>query len=414
MSIGMQLGEYSQLRNAISFLKDNGQKIVTLPQELFPGMEHNVFVVDPDGHLVQLYFAMEQVGWDGRPRSAAQRPKIDNENMPEKLPASTTAYAGEVFFWTMELISKLKTEEEYHVKFLTYKVGKSFKVGVLDGDKVLDLAKAAEKFGKAIPSTMREIVASGSKSVSAAKAVLKAAQKEPKGLYLALDKVKIAAPLQDFRKNIFCVGRNYKAHIEEMAHAMKREVNYPKVPEFFSKPPTTVIGHEDNVERHAAHTSKLDYEVELAVVIGKGGRNIPADKALDHIFGYTVVNDVTARDAQTAHGQFFKGKSFDTYCPIGPYIVTKDEFGPPDGHRLTLKVNGKIRQDSSTSDLYHNVPKIIEGLSWALTLEPGDIIATGTPSGVAVGMNPPAFLKTGDVMEAEVEGIGILRNTVVD
>ncbi len=299
------------------------------------------------------------------------------------------------------------------MKFLTYKAGKSFKVGVLDGDKVLDLGKAAEKFGKAIPGTMREIVASGNKAVTAAKAVLKAAQKEPKGLYTDLAKVKIAAPLQDIRKNVFCVGRNYKAHIEEMAHAMKREVNYPKVPEFFTKPPTTVIGHEDDVKRHAEHTQKLDYEVELAVIIGKGGTNIPADKALDHIFGYTVVNDVTARDAQNAHGQFFKGKSFDTFCPIGPYIVTKDEFGAPDGHRLTLKVNGKIRQDSNTSDLYHNVPKIIEALSWALTLEPGDIIATGTPSGVAAGMTPPAFVQTGDVMEAEVDGIGILRNKVV-
>ena len=300
------------------------------------------------------------------------------------------------------------------MKFLTYKSGKSFKVGVLDGDKVLDLAKAAEKFGKTIPGTLRGIVESGNKAVAASKAVLKAAQKEPKGLFTDVAKVTFAAPLQDLRKNVFCVGRNYKAHIEEMAHAMKREVNYPKVPEFFSKPPTTLNCHDGEVKRHAKHTSKLDYEVELGVIIGKGGTNIPAAEALDHIFGYTVINDVTARDAQTAHGQFFKGKSFDTHCPIGPYVVTKDEFGAPDGHRLTLKVNGKIRQDSSTSDLYHNVPKIIEALSWALTLEPGDIIATGTPSGVAAGMTPPAFLKTGDVMEAEVEGIGVLRNKIVD
>ena len=300
------------------------------------------------------------------------------------------------------------------MKFLTYKAGKNFKVGVLDGDKVLDLAKASEKFGKAVPGTMREIVASGSKAVNAAKALLKAAQKEPKGLFTDVAKVKIAAPLQDLRKNVFCVGRNYKAHIEEMAHAMNREVSYPKVPEFFSKPPSTVVGHEDDVKAHAKHTKQLDYEVELGVIIGKGGTDIAAANALDHVFGYTVINDVTARDAQRAHGQFFKGKSFDTHCPIGPVIVTKDEFGDPANHRLTLKVNGKIRQDSSTSDLYPNVPKIIEALSWGLTLEPGDIIATGTPSGVAAGMNPPAFMKKGDTVEAEVEGIGVLRNKIVD
>ncbi len=300
------------------------------------------------------------------------------------------------------------------MKFLTYKDGAAFKVGVLDGDKVLDLAKAAAKFGKSVPATMREIVAAGDSAVATARDVLKSAQGQPDGLYADLAKVKIAAPLQDIRKNVFCVGRNYKAHIEEMAAAMNREVNYPKVPEFFSKPPTTVVGHEDDVKAHAKFTKQLDYEVELGVIIGKGGTDISADNALDHVFGYTVVNDVTARDAQRAHGQFFKGKSFDTHCPIGPYIVTKDEFGDPSGHRLTLKVNGKIRQDSSTSDLYHNVPKIIEALSWGLTLEPGDIIATGTPSGVAAGMNPPAFMNKGDVVEAEVEGVGVLRNTIVD
>lgn len=299
------------------------------------------------------------------------------------------------------------------MKLLTYKAGKALKVGVAEGDKVLDLAKAAAAAGKSVPATLRGIIEGGTKAMSAVKASVKYAQANPKGLYTALDKITFAAPLQDVRKNVFCVGRNYKAHIEEMAAAMKRDVNYPKVPEFFSKPPTTIVAHGDDVERHAGYTKMLDYEAELAVIIGKGGRNIPANKALDHIFGYTIVNDVTARDAQRAHGQFFKGKSFDTFCPIGPWIMTKDEFGAPEGHRISLKVNGKIRQDSSTSDLYHGVPAIIEALSAALTLEPGDIIATGTPSGVAAGMTPPKWLKVGDVMDVEIEGLGVLRNKIV-
>jgi len=301
------------------------------------------------------------------------------------------------------------------VKLLTYKAGKALKVGVAEGDKVLDLAKAATAAGKAVPATLRGIIEGGAKAMTAVKAVVKYAQANPKGLYVALDKIKFAAPIQDVRKNVFCVGRNYKAHIEEMAVAMNRpDPNYPKVPEFFSKPPTTIVAHGDNVERHAGYTKMLDYEAELAIIIGKTGRNIPADKALDYIFGYTIVNDVTARDAQRAHGQFFKGKSFDTFCPIGPWVVTKDEFGQPGGHKITLKVNGKIRQDSNTSDLYHGVPAIIEALSGALTLEAGDIIATGTPSGVAAGMQPPKWLKVGDVMDVEIEGIGVLTNKIVD
>jgi 2-keto-4-pentenoate hydratase/2-oxohepta-3-ene-1,7-dioic acid hydratase in catechol pathway len=199
-----------------------------------------------------------------------------------------------------------------------------------------------------------------------------------------------------------------------MARAFGREVKYPAIPMFFSKPATTVVGQDDPVERHARHTAKLDYEVELAVVIGTRGRDIAEGAALSHVFGYTIVNDVTARDAQQAHGQFFKGKSFDTFCPMGPCIVTADEFGDPSGHRLALKINGRIRQDSNTADLYFSVPQLIASLSSALTLDPGDVIATGTPSGVAQGMTPPEWLQVGDVVEAELAGIGVLRNRIVE
>lgn len=301
------------------------------------------------------------------------------------------------------------------MKFLTYKDGANLRVGALDETRgVLDLVKAAKTLlGKDLPDSLRGIIEGGDSALALAREALKAAQGKPDGLFTPADKVKVATPLPGARKNVFCVGRNYKAHIEEMAASFGRAVDYPKAPEFFSKPPTTIVGHEDGVERHAEHTEKLDYEVELAVVIGKKGRNIKEGEFENYVFGYTVVNDITARDAQRLHGQFFKGKSFDTFCPIGPYIVTKDEFGQPGGHRLSLTVNGKVRQDSNTSDLYFGVPKIIESLSAALTLEPGDVIATGTPSGVAAGMKEPVWLQKGDVVEAYVEGVGVLRNAIV-
>ncbi len=159
-------------------------------------------------------------------------------------------------------------------------------------------------------------------------------------------------------------------------------------------------------------TQKLDYEVELAFVIGPGGRDIKAADAAKHIFGYTVLNDVSARDLQQAHGQWFKGKGLDTCGPIGPWIVTADEFGPASGHAIKLRVNGETRQDSNTSDLLFSVETILEHLSKGMTVDAGDIVCTGTPSGVALGMVPQPWLKGGDVIEAEIEGIGILRNTV--
>ena len=231
--------------------------------------------------------------------------------------------------------------------------------------------------------------------------------------WTATSDVRFATPLPGATKNVFCVGRNYKQHIIEMSEARGVKPHFPEVPEFFSKPPTTIVGPEDGVERHADSTAKLDYEVELAIVIGKQGRNIPEDRAEEHIFGYTIVNDISARDAQVAHGQFFKGKSFDTFCPIGPFIVTKDEFGDPSGHAIGLKVNGEQRQSSNTSDMLFSVPQIIASLSRGLTLEPGDVIATGTPAGVAGGMTPPGWLQVGDLVEAEIEGIGVLRNPIV-
>ena len=179
-----------------------------------------------------------------------------------------------------------------------------------------------------------------------------------------------------------------------------------------TKPPTAVVGHEADVMAWPV-TANLDYEAELAVIIGKQGRDIPKAEAYEHVFGYTVMNDVTARDLQRKHQQWFKGKSLDTFAPLGPWIVHKSALPDPHALRITLRVNGETRQEASTGDMVFRIEDLIETLSAGMTLEPGDILATGTPSGVAAGMDPPRWLKPGDVVEAEVEGIGVLRNRIV-
>jgi 2-keto-4-pentenoate hydratase/2-oxohepta-3-ene-1,7-dioic acid hydratase in catechol pathway len=224
--------------------------------------------------------------------------------------------------------------------------------------------------------------------------------------------VTLHAPIPRLAKNVFCVGRNYRAHIIEGAKARGREVVFPEVPEFFTKPPTSVIGPNERIILDTRYTRQLDYEVELGVVVGSRWKDADSSSGLGAVFGYTIINDISARDAQKAHGQWFKGKAFDTYCPIGPCVVTADEFGQPEGHRLTLRVNGVTRQDSNTSDMLFSVTEVLKSLSGGLTLEPGDMIATGTPSGVALGMTPQMWLQNGDTVEAEIEGIGVLRNFV--
>ena len=235
-----------------------------------------------------------------------------------------------------------------------------------------------------------------------------------RGTSHALGEVLLHAPIPRPAKNIFCVGRNYMAHIKEGAAAYKREAKLPDVPVFFTKAPTTVGGPFDEVPRHHELTQQLDWEAELAVVIGRTGRNVRTADALSYVFGYTVLNDITARDLQQRHGQWFKGKSLDGSCPMGPVVVTADEFGDPQVKRVSLRVNGVTKQDASTEDMIFPVATIIEWLSKGLTLEPGDIIATGTPEGVGMGRTPQEWLQDGDIVETEVEGIGVMRNRIVD
>jgi 2-keto-4-pentenoate hydratase/2-oxohepta-3-ene-1,7-dioic acid hydratase in catechol pathway len=221
------------------------------------------------------------------------------------------------------------------------------------------------------------------------------------------------APIPRPGKNVICLGLNYKSHAIESATAFGRETKLPTVPVFFTKAPTTVNGPYDAIPWDRAATGQVDYEAELGVIIGIGGKNIPRARALEHVFGYTAINDVSARDLQRGHLQWFKGKSLDGFCPMGPVVVTADEFGDPQNKRLTLRVNGDRRQHANTADMLFPVDIIIEFLSKGMTIEAGDIIATGTPEGVGFGRTPPEFLKDGDVVEIEIEGIGVMRNRVV-
>jgi 2-keto-4-pentenoate hydratase/2-oxohepta-3-ene-1,7-dioic acid hydratase in catechol pathway len=225
----------------------------------------------------------------------------------------------------------------------------------------------------------------------------------------------LIAPLPRPRRNLFCVGRNYRDHARELSASVFKD-NAKAVdswPIVFSKVPECVVGPNDVVRLPLAVSTQIDYEAELAVVIGRGGRNIARAQALDHVFGYTIVDDVTARDVQMRHGQWHLGKSFDTFCPMGPWIVTADELDGTDT-RVRCWVNGELRQDARTTDLIFDIPTLIETCSRGITLHPGDVIATGTPAGVGMGLKPPRWLAPGDEVRIEIDGIGVLANRFVE
>ncbi len=292
------------------------------------------------------------------------------------------------------------------MQLLSYRAASETRLGVLDGTGVVDLQRAAQATGDDLPSDMNAFIALGERGLDLVDKALASGQGRVEG------PVRFAPPLRPC-KNVFCIGRNYKAHIEEGYRARGEEPVFPKYLEIFSKPPTTLIGHEDDIRWDPSFTQRLDYEVELALVIGKAGRRIPADRAVEHIFGYSIGNDVSAREVQMNHGQWFLGKAMDSGCPMGPVIVPARDIPKPQNLRLMTRVNGEVRQDSNTSDMLYDISRIVEILSAGLTLEPGDVIITGTPSGVAAGMTPPPWLKDGDVVECEIESIGVLRNRVV-
>lgn len=292
-------------------------------------------------------------------------------------------------------------------------------VAVLDNGMVLEIAPASADVagpeGEVLRTGALHGIIEGGEAVLAALRVLvaRAMAGELAEFQHPSDGADFLAPTPQPRKNVFCVGRNYAEHIAEGEKAQNVKIGVTEHPVFFTKPPTSVVPPEGEVLIFPALSEAIDYEVELAIVIGKPGRDIAKADAYDHVFGYTILNDITARDIQRRHGgQYFKGKGLDGSCPIGPWIVTADAIEDPQGLSIGTKINGAQRQDGNTSDMIFDIPTLIASLSEGMTLEAGDIIATGTPSGVGYAMDPPAFLKAGDTVVCEISGIGTLRNTV--
>jgi len=283
------------------------------------------------------------------------------------------------------------------------------RAGLVLGDMVHDIAAHTS-----LPPSLLDIVRLGEPALAQLRALATTLQGKPG---ISLGTAQLLAPIPRPARNIFCVGLNYQAHIDE-GRARRGEPAPPpakraEFPTFFTKTPSTVIGPASAVPAHSAVTQRLDWEVELGVVLGTTGVNISPERALDHVFGYTIVNDVSARDLQMRHGgQWFKGKTLDGTCPMGPWIVTRDELGAADALAIRLKLNGILKQDSNTRFMLFDLPTLIAELSKGLTLEAGDIIATGTPDGIGAARQPPEFLKPGDVVECEIEGIGTLRHGV--
>jgi 2-keto-4-pentenoate hydratase/2-oxohepta-3-ene-1,7-dioic acid hydratase in catechol pathway len=300
------------------------------------------------------------------------------------------------------------------MRLVTYRYKDQIAAGLLVRDGVLPLDAAAKAAGETIDlSSMLSIIRGGAPALAACERLGTEAALSGKGV-LPLAQVQKLAPIPQPERNVFCVGRNYVDHVKEGAAALRTDLKLPVVPQFFTKATLAVVGPGADVRLDTKLTQKLDYEVELALIIGVGGRDIPAAQAFDHIFGYSIANDVTARDLQRRHEQWFKGKSLDTTLPFGPCIVTSDEIGDPKLLELSLSVNGQERQRARVEQMIFDIPSIIESLSAGLTLLPGDIIATGTPSGVGFAMTPPQFLHDGDEMLARIDHIGELRNRVVE
>ena len=297
------------------------------------------------------------------------------------------------------------------MKLVTFRRSGKLRIGALteDGASVVDFSVAAPK----LPADMNGFILAGDKALKAAATAMKT--KKP-GARIPLSRAAIVAPMPSPLRNIFCVGKNYHEHAKEFDasgfNATASADAIPTDPIIFSKANTTVCGPGDTIPAKLDHTNSTDYEVELAVVIGTGGRGISKRNAMKHVYGYTIVNDVTARVLQQQHKQWFIGKNLDNYCPMGPFLATADEVANVKKLGVRSFVNGELRQDAVVKDLIFDIPTLIATLSRGMTLMPGDIIATGTPAGVGIGFKPPKFLVKGDVCRCEIDGLGTLENPV--
>lgn len=295
--------------------------------------------------------------------------------------------------------------------FLSYKSKDVIEIGLLSNDNsgIIPLKDIFNLLKRECPKNMIEFISLSNDDLI----------KEIENLLISedlcsIDKndVIICPPITKPNRNIMCIGKNYSDHVNELKGKTLTDSNIPDEPVYFTKSAYSINGNNSVIKNHSNITNQLDYEIELAVIIGKDGINIPKEDALDYIFGYTIANDVTARNIQMDRKQWFKGKSLDTFCPMGPYIVHKDSIPYPVELDLSCKVNGEIRQKSNTRNMIFDISYIINDLSKGMELKAGDIILTGTPSGVGFGFNPPKFLESGDVVECHIDKIGTLVNTV--
>lgn len=296
------------------------------------------------------------------------------------------------------------------MRLVTFEHAGQVRPGAWLGDRLIDLAAADAMEGGALGLTSAlAFIAAGEPALAAA---ARWAGAPPAGAVIEAGAVRLLAPIPRPARNVFCVGRNYLDHVKEGAVAREQDPSLPKAPQYFTKAPSAVIGPDAEVSIALAVSAQVDYEVELAVVIGRSGRDIAPEQVFDHVFGYTIANDVTARDLQSLHAQWFKGKSLDTSCPLGPWIVTRDEIADVKALALTCTVNGERRQTGIVEQMIFDIPTIVSTLSKGMALEPGDVIATGTPAGVGFAMKPPRLLNDGDVVLCEISGIGALRNVI--
>lgn len=299
------------------------------------------------------------------------------------------------------------------MKLLTYKTENTEpRLGFLHNNQVIDMQDFGDISNFPLPNDMLELIDMGFEIIAEITELVADTPAEFfEEISYELDEVTFLAPIEKPRKNIIGIGLNYTEHVAESARTLDTTGKLPTQPIIFSKPPTTVTATNTEVIKNTKLTQQLDYECELAVIISNKGKYVPKSEALDYVFGYTIINDISARDCRR-EGQWIVSKGQDTFAPMGPILVTKDEIENPHNLNLSLKVNGVEKQNSNTKLMLFNISDLIEDLSTVFTLEPGDIIATGTPAGVGAGRNPQEWLHNGDVIEATIEGIGTLTNTV--